>query len=183
MNVLDQAKLLQEPTADRSMPLYTISIAAKLTNTTVYTLRMYEDKGLIIPHRTRTGRRLYSDTDITRLHGIREHIDQQGLNIAGIKSLMAMIPCWLLKPCTPEEWMQCGAYESTTDPCWQAANKSSACRNEDCRHCPIYHIPERCADAKSLYKKLLSPIGSGEGVKVTADDHDISDSRANQISS
>jgi len=183
MNVLDRAELLQGPTADRSIPLYTISIAAKLTNTTVYTLRMYDDKGLIIPHRTRTGRRLYSDTDITRLHCIREHIDRQGLNIAGIKSLMAMIPCWLLKPCIPEEWMQCAAYESTTDPCWQAANKSSACRNEDCRYCPVYHIPERCTDVKSLYKDLLGSIGSGEGVKVTADDHDISDSRANQISS
>ncbi len=182
MNVLSRAELLQGPTANHSMPLYTISIAAKLTNTTVYTLRMYEDKGLIIPHRTRTGRRLYSDTDITRLRCIREHIDQQGLNIAGIKSLMAMIPCWLLKPCTPEECMQCGAYESNTDPCWQAANKSPACRDEDCRYCPIYHIPERCADVKSLYKELLGSIGSGEGVKVTADDHDISNSRDNQIS-
>lgn len=167
MDVLSQNELHQGPTADHSMPLYTISIAAKLTDTTVYTLRVYENKGLIIPHRTSTGRRLYSDTDITRLRNIRKHIDQQGLNIAGIRSLMAMIPCWLLKPCASEEWVECAAYESSTDPCWQASDKSSACRDEDCRLCSVYHIPDRSADTKSLYKELLGAIGSGQTVEKT----------------
>ncbi|UCH61875.1 MAG: MerR family transcriptional regulator [Fidelibacterota bacterium] len=168
MDVLSTNALHKDPTADQSMPLYTISIAAKLTDTTVHTLRVYETKGLIIPHRTSTGRRLYSDTDITRLRGIRRHIDQQGLNLAGIRSLMAMIPCWVLKPCGPEDWVECGAYESSTDPCWQASDKSSACRDEDCRLCSVYHIPDRTSDAKSLYKELLGATGSGERVKKNA---------------
>lgn len=162
MNIPNQSESHHEASAGKSVPLYPISIASKLTNTTVYTLRVYEDRGLIIPYRTNTGRRLYSDTDIARLHCIRKQIDEQGLNMAGIRSLMAIIPCWLLRPCTPEDRKQCGAYQSPADPCWQASDKSSACRNEDCRSCPVYHIPERYDDVKSLYKELLDPLSSEE---------------------
>jgi len=155
MFILTESESQQETSAGKSIPLYPISIASKLTNTTVYTLRVYEERGLILPHRTRTGRRLYSDTDIARLHCIRKQIDQQGLNMAGIRSLMAIIPCWHLKQCTQEDRTQCGAYQSPSDPCWQASNKSPVCRNEDCRSCSVYHIPERYADVKSLVKELL----------------------------
>ena len=68
MNITNQSESHHEASAGKSVPLYPISIASKLTNTTVYTLRVYEDRGLIIPYRTNTGRRLYSDTDIARLH-------------------------------------------------------------------------------------------------------------------
>ncbi len=155
MNIITKSESQQESSAGKSTPLYPISIASKLTNTTVYTLRVYEDRGLILPYRTSTGRRLYSDTDIARLHCIRKQIDEQGLNMAGIRSLMAIIPCWLLKQCAPEDRMECGAYQSPSDPCWQASDKSPACRNEDCRSCSVYHIPERYDDVKSLYKELL----------------------------
>ena len=62
-----------------------------------------EEKALLIPFYTKSGRRLFSQTDIVRLKCIRNHLDEQGLNIAGIKALMAMVPCWLLKPCSESD--------------------------------------------------------------------------------
>lgn len=80
-------------------PLYTIGVAARLTGTTVHALRMYEEKGLLRPYKSDSGRRLYSNTDIIRLRCVRRHLDQEGLNIAGIKALLALVTCWLIKPC------------------------------------------------------------------------------------
>lgn len=145
----------QVSTLDNTAPLYTIGIAAKLTGTTVSTIRMYEEKGLIIPHKTESGHRQFSETDIIRLRCIRQNLDQHGLNIAGIKALMALVPCWLLKPCSPTDQAQCDAFASNTEPCWAAATKGPECIDKNCRDCPVYHIPGRCHDIKSLYKELM----------------------------
>ena len=144
-------------TIDNKAAVYTIGIAAKLTGTTVSTIRMYEEKGLIIPHKTESGHRQFSETDIIRLRCIRQNLDRQGLNIAGIKALMALVPCWLLKPCTPNDQANCDAYTSNTEPCWAATTKGPECVDKDCRDCPVYHIPGRCHDMKSLYKTLMNP--------------------------
>ncbi len=143
----------------RNQPLYAIGIASKLTATTVYTLRMYEEKGLIIPHKTDTGRRLYSDVDIQRLRCIRRHIDQEGLNIAGIKALLSVVPCWVIKPCTKADRENCDAYQAHTEPCWMASEKGPRCRDEDCRDCNVYQITDECSDVKSLYRNLLEDYG------------------------
>ncbi len=137
------------------IPLYTIGVTSRLTGTTVYTLRMYEDKGLIMPHKTSTGRRMYSDTDIKRLKCIRRHLDEEGLNIAGIKALLALVPCWVTKPCTTEDRASCDAYRSNTEPCWMASEKGPKCRDEDCRACNVYQLADECGDVKSIYRTLL----------------------------
>lgn len=137
-------------------PVYTIGVASKLTNTTVYTLRMYEEKGLILPHKTTTGRRMYSETDIRRLLCIRHHLDNEGLNIAGIKALLALVPCWIIKPCTADDCRSCDAYSSTLEPCWAASQKGPKCRDEDCRTCNVYQLADECNDVKSFYKNLLA---------------------------
>ena len=56
-------------TAER--PIYMISVAAQLVGMHPQTLRMYETKGLVRPHRTPGGTRLYSEADIERLQ--RQH--------------------------------------------------------------------------------------------------------------
>lgn len=139
-----------------SLPLYTIGIAAKLTDTSVHTLRMYEDKGLILPHKTRTNRRVYSQTDIERIMCIRKHIVEDGLNIAGIKTILAMVPCWEFRPCTQSCRDSCDAYTSVSEPCWSASNKGKECQNIDCRTCDVYLLANKCSDIKALYKDLMN---------------------------
>ncbi|MBT3216875.1 MAG: MerR family transcriptional regulator [Candidatus Marinimicrobia bacterium] len=138
-----------------SRPLYTISIAAKLTNTAISTLRMYEDRGLILPHKTKTKRRLYSDVDINRILCIRKHLDEEGLNIAGIKSLLALVPCWIIKPCSKSSRNSCEAYTVSTKPCWKANPKGMDCVDVDCRECKVYQLANKCTDIKHLYKNIL----------------------------
>ncbi len=140
---------------DNSKPVFTISVAAKLVDTSISTLRMYEEKGLIIPHKTQSKHRLYSAVDLSRLMCIRRHLDEDGLNIAGIKSLLALVPCWAIKPCSIENRNSCSAYTSTTKPCWEADKKGKECKEENCRDCPVYKLADQCTDIKQLYKKLL----------------------------
>jgi DNA-binding transcriptional MerR regulator len=47
--------------------LYKIGYVAKILNTSLRTIRYYEELGLIYPYRTEKGTRLYSDEDIARL--------------------------------------------------------------------------------------------------------------------
>ncbi|NOZ75592.1 MAG: MerR family transcriptional regulator [FCB group bacterium] len=135
-------------------PLYTIGVVARLTGLTVHTIRMYENKRLILPYRTESNRRLYSKVDIDRLNCIHNHISNDGLNIAGIKSLMAMIPCWIIKPCSEEQRSTCDAFTNQDRPCWEATNKSEVCLETDCRECPVYLKGYKYGDIKALCKHV-----------------------------
>lgn len=145
-----------------SLPLYTIGVASRLTNCSVHTIRLYEDRGLILPHRTNTNRRLYSQADIFRLNCIRKHLDEEGLNIAGIKALLAIVPCWKIRPCTEKDYISCDAYSSTTEPCWLATKKGAECIEQNCRSCSVYKMADQCPDVKTLYKNMLT-VKSSDG--------------------
>lgn len=141
--------------SNNSTPLYTISIAARLTNSSISTLRMYEDKGLILPHKTETNRRIYSKVDIERIHCIRKHLDEDGLNIAGIRNLLALVPCWLIKPCSIESRKKCEAFTSSDKPCWESDPKGVDCQEVDCRECNVYQLSNQCTNIKELYKNII----------------------------
>lgn len=140
---------------DKTDPIYTLSVAARLSGTPQHSIRQYIDKGLIIPFRTETNRHLFSEVDISRLLCVRRYLNEQGLNIAGIKALFSLVPCWALKPCSIEDRENCEAYHSSSYPCWEAANKGPICKNTDCRICNVYRISEQCHDLKSLLKKMI----------------------------
>lgn len=67
----------------KDRPLYMISVAAELAGVHPQTLRIYEQKGLISPQRTRGNTRMYSQADIERLQLINELTDE-GINLAGV---------------------------------------------------------------------------------------------------
>ena len=74
---------------DRDKPLYMISVAAELTGMHPQTLRVYEQKGLVTPGRSRGNTRLYSQADIDRLNLISKLTDE-GINLAGVVRIMDM---------------------------------------------------------------------------------------------
>ena len=67
-----------------------ISVAAELAEMHPQTLRMYEQRGLISPHRSPKGTRLYSQTDVDRLRRIQEMTTELGLNLAGVERVLAL---------------------------------------------------------------------------------------------
>ena len=71
-------------------PIYMISVAAELVGMHPQTLRMYETKGLMRPHRTPGGTRLYSDADIERLRIVQRLTTEVGLNLAGVELVLRL---------------------------------------------------------------------------------------------
>ena len=69
--------------------LYVISIAAELAGVHPQTLRVYERKGLVQPHRTEGNTRRYSEDDIKRLRRIHA-LTNEGLNLAGVLRVMEL---------------------------------------------------------------------------------------------
>jgi MerR family transcriptional regulator/heat shock protein HspR len=69
--------------------VYAISVAARMVSMEIQNLRVYERRGLVDPGRSPGGSRLYSATDIERLHRIRDLL-AQGLNLAGIAEVLRL---------------------------------------------------------------------------------------------
>ena len=136
-------------------PIYTLSITASLSGIPVHSIRQYIDKGLIIPFRKESNRNLFSHVDILRLKVIHKLLEEDGLNIAGIRTLLAVIPCWAIRKCSDKERKECKAYSSNTYPCWEASEKGIRCRNTNCRECEVYCIVENYPDLKSFLKTIV----------------------------
>jgi MerR family transcriptional regulator/heat shock protein HspR len=71
-------------------PRYMISIAAELVGMHPQTLRIYEQKGLVAPKRTRGNTRLYSEADLERLRLIQRLTTELGLNLAGVEIVLRL---------------------------------------------------------------------------------------------
>ncbi len=71
-------------------PRYMIGVAAELVGMHPQTLRMYEQKGLVRPGRTKGNTRLYSDADVERLRLIQRLTGELGLNLAGVERVLHM---------------------------------------------------------------------------------------------
>lgn len=71
-------------------PRYMISIAAELVGMHPQTLRIYENKGLVNPNRTRGNTRLYSEADLDRLRLIQRLTSELGLNLAGVEVVLRL---------------------------------------------------------------------------------------------
>jgi DNA-binding transcriptional MerR regulator len=52
---------------------------------------IYENENLVIPLRTKTNRRRYSQNDVKRLQFIRYLTSVKGINLAGVESILAML--------------------------------------------------------------------------------------------
>jgi DNA-binding transcriptional MerR regulator len=67
--------------------LYTISVAAELVGLPVPTLRLYEEKGLVLPQRTEGGTRRYSDADLVRIARVSELVGS-GVTLAAVAMVL-----------------------------------------------------------------------------------------------
>ncbi|HAR63710.1 MAG: MerR family transcriptional regulator [Candidatus Margulisiibacteriota bacterium] len=118
----------------KTMPVYSIGIAAKILDIHPRTLRIYEEEGLIKPGR-QGGKRLFSQNDLTWIQCLRNLIHEENLSIPGIKKLLELIPCWKLKKCPPETRANCTTLEEREKKCWEMAK--NACE-KSCESCEVY---------------------------------------------
>jgi MerR family transcriptional regulator/heat shock protein HspR len=75
---------------DAERGVFMISVAAELAHMHPQTLRMYEARGLIEPKRSPKNTRLYSQRDVERLRRIQRMTSEQGLNLAGVETVLEL---------------------------------------------------------------------------------------------
>ncbi len=79
-----------EISIDDERGVFMISVAAELAEMHPQTLRMYEARGLIAPKRSPKNTRLYSQRDVERLQRIQRMTSEEGLNLAGVETVLAL---------------------------------------------------------------------------------------------
>jgi MerR family transcriptional regulator/heat shock protein HspR len=131
-------------------PVYTLGVASKLSGVATHSIRQYIDKGLLLPFITDTKRHLFSEIDIQRLKIIKKYIDE-GLNIAGIKTLYAQIPGFLINSCNEKQCNTCDGFFSSHLPCWIANKDKVKCGQKECRDCDVYKMADPVEDLKKFF--------------------------------
>lgn len=71
-------------------PVYVISVAARLAGLPCWVLRVLDQEAIVVPVRTESNRRLYSDNDIVLLSRVRHLTEVRHVNIAGVKVILEM---------------------------------------------------------------------------------------------
>ena len=124
-----------------------IGDVARRLGTSVQTIRLYEAEGLLISFKSSGGTRWYNEEDILWIIQIKRLVSE-GLNFAGIRRLLAQIPCWALRPCRPEDHARCGMRFETRVPCWIAPEKLCVEKLKECYHCRTYRRARDLVDLK-----------------------------------
>jgi len=132
-------------------PIYPIGVVAKMLDVSVDTIRTYEKEGLILTYKMDSGHRRFSENDIEKIRCIRRMLKEKGLNIAGIKRLCSMIPCWgINENCKISEYEDCPAATNVELPCWALDEHSRPCSGNDCYYCKVYETHFDCRNIKEL---------------------------------
>ena len=71
-------------------PVLAISVAAELAGMHPQTLRQYDRLGLVSPSRTHGRGRRYSLRDVAKLREVQRLSQDEGINLAGIKRILAL---------------------------------------------------------------------------------------------
>lgn len=103
---------------DEKQPVYSIGVVADMVKVHPETLRIWERNGLINPARCRK-RRLYSGLDLKRLDFVHRLIEKDRLNLAGVKRVIKMYPCWRRRYCAGGRPRSSRKLVNLSKPCWK----------------------------------------------------------------
>jgi MerR family transcriptional regulator/heat shock protein HspR len=140
-------------TFDSNDPILGIGIAAKKLGVSPELLRLYEREGLVLSYKTESGHRLYSERDLDWIACFRKQITEEKMNIAGVRMLLALMPCWNLKSkCSKTDCKNCKAYKNSNVVCWTLTDQGSmVCQETSCRECEVYKNACQANKLKNMY--------------------------------
>lgn len=122
---------------DMDKPVMRIGAVADLLGVCVRMVRVYEERGLVVPAR-RNNQRLYSFSDVCWLGRIRELVNDQGYDLAEVARLVSLPACWQLTNCPEELRADCPVAQSPGKRCWEIAKREG--RETRCEACQIYRL-------------------------------------------
>lgn len=166
-----------------------IGAVARHFGVSVDLLRLYEREGLLIPLKSPRGTRYYTQHDFAWIGTILRLVREARLNFAGIRRLLALLPCWEIRQCGFNKRVGCAVIADASKPCW--ANRAVCCLNgtrmpapaipvsdvtfagrtfvvegpcrsgmEDCYFCPVYRSAPSCENLKALLAASPEPSTS-----------------------
>ncbi|MDI6892310.1 MAG: MerR family transcriptional regulator [Actinomycetota bacterium] len=127
-------------------PVFPIGVVAEMLEVHPETLRVWERNGIIRPAR-RGRRRLYSDLDLRRLNFVRSLIEEQGLNLAGVRRILELYPCWQMRQCAGGR-PPGSASVNPAKPCWKMLGTycfKPEDRADICSGCRLYRRGRKCS--------------------------------------
>lgn len=77
--------------ANNNKPIFSSSVAAEILELHPRTLRIYEELGLVVPFRTDTQRRRYSQNDIKKTRFIQFLTQNRRVNLEGVRIILYML--------------------------------------------------------------------------------------------
>jgi len=134
----------------KAEPILPIGVAAKMIGVSPSTLRMYEAEGLVIPYKTTTHMRLFSQQDLEWIRKIRSLIKKEKLSVEGIRRILALMPCWKIRGCPSGDKEKCSACQSNDEPCWMLQDTQGECQDYECRICDVYRTAHQAFDTKKM---------------------------------
>lgn len=75
---------------DPEEPVYVIGVVSRLIHLPIWTLRILDREGLVVPKRTARQTRLYCLNDLRRLARIKELMVDRGVNVKGIRLILEL---------------------------------------------------------------------------------------------
>jgi len=128
-------------------------------NVSVDLLRLYEREGLLIPLKSRRGTRYFTEDDYPWIETILRLVRQARLNFAGIRHLLALLPCWQIRRCGFESKKNCPVISDASRPCWANRAICPVVCAQDCYFCHVY----RSAPTSEPLQALLVAADNGHG--------------------
>ena len=136
-------------TASNTEPPKKIKIGevARHFGVSVDLLRLYEREGLLIPLTSAKGTRYFTQLDYPWIATVLRLVREARLNFAGIRHLLALLPCWEIRNCSGNDRTECTIIAGATAPCWIERN---CCKPGDCYACDVYRAACRCENLKAF---------------------------------
>ena len=125
-----------------------IGAVAKHFKVSVDLLRLYEREGILIPLKSEKGTRYFTEADFLWIGTILRLVREARLNFAGIRHLLALLPCYEIRKCGYEQKETCPITKDATTPCW---NNRACCSNlQECYTCAVYRSAPACQNLRAL---------------------------------
>ncbi len=114
-------------------------------------LRLYEREGLLLPLKSAKGTRYFTQLDYPWIATVLRLVREARLNFAGIRHLLALLPCWEIRGCAGSTKLNCPSVAGADAPCWI---HKKCCNPGDCYACSVYRAACQCENLKTFVPHL-----------------------------
>ena len=127
-------------------------------------LRLYEREGLLLPIKSPRGTRYFTEHDYRWIAMLLRLVREAGMHLAGIRHLLAALPCSRIRNCGFESKKGCPVISDESRPCWSNRATCPVVCAQDCYFCPVYRSAPACENFKALLPPVSRPAPALEVV-------------------